>query len=266
MEKYMIVFVYLALATTVVWVLTYIMGQAIIQGSNVFSKYWYRHQFEFCKQVLLSNFHFYTLLNPAEQQRFAERTRFFIINKKFISSDGFEITDEARVLLAATLAQLTFGFDSYDIPGFKIFHLYPDAFYSRMLNAEVKGLTVGKTKVMLSWPHFLDGINVTNDKLNVGLHELAHSLWLNRIEAIQSLNEFKHYQVLALGELIRLRKSSDIEFLREYAAANLEEFWACSVECFFEAPVEFKNQLPELYTKMVEMLRQDTAQLATRSR
>ena len=50
------------------------------------------------------------------------------------------------------------------------------------------------------------------------------------------------------------------QFLRDYAKSNIHEFWAVCVEHFFEAPVQFKEQLPELYIAMCNVLNQDMAQ------
>ena len=41
-------------------------------------------------------------------------------------------------------------------------------------------------------------------------------------------------------------------------SANLEEFFAVSVESFFERPVAFKKNMPELYACMCNLLNQDT--------
>jgi hypothetical protein len=49
--------------------------------------------------------------------------------------------------------------------------------------------------------------------------------------------------------------------LGEYAAVNYHEFWAVSVETFFENPVRLKHELPELYQAMVVLLRQDPLQM-----
>jgi Mlc titration factor MtfA (ptsG expression regulator) len=49
--------------------------------------------------------------------------------------------------------------------------------------------------------------------------------------------------------------------LGEYAAVNYHEFWAVSVETFFENPVCMKQDLPDLYQAMVNLLRQDPLQM-----
>ena len=45
--------------------------------------------------------------------------------------------------------------------------------------------------------------------------------------------------------------------LGDYAGTNYHEFWAVSVEMFFENPVEYKHHLPELYEAMACVLNQD---------
>jgi MtfA peptidase len=49
--------------------------------------------------------------------------------------------------------------------------------------------------------------------------------------------------------------------LGEYAAVNYHEFWAVSVETFFENPVCLIQDLPELYQAMVSLLRQDPLEM-----
>jgi Mlc titration factor MtfA (ptsG expression regulator) len=49
--------------------------------------------------------------------------------------------------------------------------------------------------------------------------------------------------------------------LGEYAAVNYHEFWAVSVETFFENPVCMRLDLPDLYQAMVDLLRQDPLQM-----
>lgn len=46
-------------------------------------------------------------------------------------------------------------------------------------------------------------------------------------------------------------------FFRTYAFHNKMEFFAVAVEHFFETPACFKNDIPELYKIMCQMLNQD---------
>ena len=49
--------------------------------------------------------------------------------------------------------------------------------------------------------------------------------------------------------------------MREYAASNIDEFWAVCVEHFYEAPEEFCRNLPELYQAMCSILGIDPMKL-----
>ena len=51
--------------------------------------------------------------------------------------------------------------------------------------------------------------------------------------------------------------------LGEYAGTNYHEFWAVAVEVFFENPVRFKHELPDLYKAMATVLNQDPLQYVT---
>ena len=44
--------------------------------------------------------------------------------------------------------------------------------------------------------------------------------------------------------------------LRQYAGTNPAEFFACSVEAFFEKPIEMKKKAPELYNQLAEFFNQ----------
>ena len=57
-----------------------------------------------------------------------------------------------------------------------------------------------------------------------------------------------------------MKKNAGPPFLRSYAKSNIHEFWAVCVEHFFEAPLQFRDQLPALYSAMCNILNQDMAQ------
>ena len=45
--------------------------------------------------------------------------------------------------------------------------------------------------------------------------------------------------------------------LGDYAGTNYHEFWAVSVEVFFENPIRFRHELPHLFNAISRLLRQD---------
>jgi hypothetical protein len=55
----------------------------------------------------------------------------------------------------------------------------------------------------------------------------------------------------------QIRNNDEILYFRPYAKTSMAEFWAVCVECFFEDPINFKGEFPELYNATVEVLKQD---------
>jgi MtfA peptidase len=106
---------------------------------------------------------------------------------------------------------------------------------------------------------------VSDDGFNVGLHEMAHALQMEDLipnEEYSFLNEeaLNHWHELAEIEMVRVRNGQN-KFLRSYAATNQEEFFAVSVEQFFEQPGAFRNQLPQVYDALADLLQQDPLEL-----
>lgn len=52
-------------------------------------------------------------------------------------------------------------------------------------------------------------------------------------------------------------KQKENTFLRPYAGTNREEFFAVCVEQFFEQPEESKENCPERYFTLANLLKQD---------
>jgi len=53
-------------------------------------------------------------------------------------------------------------------------------------------------------------------------------------------------------------ESEENSIIREYASLNFEEFFAVCIENFFERPLEFKAEFPQLFDEIKELLNQDT--------
>ncbi|MBS1685925.1 MAG: zinc-dependent peptidase [Bacteroidetes bacterium] len=216
--------------------------------------------------LISSRMSFFLLLDYEERSRFLDRTYQIMNALQFVSrEEGFEVTDEMRMLVSASMCQLTFGWTELLPPNLKQIDLFSESFYSQAARAEVKGLTLpGRT--MLSWRYFQEGYQIDNDKINLGLHELAHTIWDEMYNYDSVKEELDRWQRVATPEFIRMRRNADSGFFRDYAGTNMEELWACSIECFFEAPEEFYAQLPDFYKSLSEILNQDTLARALRKK
>ena len=122
-------------------------------------------------------------------------------------------------------------------------------------------LHVDHSGIYLSWDNFLKGIHGQTPNCNVGLHEMGHALtYVNFITQTEEdkhfKREFKNFSKVA-RPIFEAMQFGYKNVLGEYAATNFQEFWAVSVEVFFENPIRLRHELPELFTVMKQLLRQD---------
>jgi Mlc titration factor MtfA (ptsG expression regulator) len=210
------------------------------------------------EKILLSKFPYFKGLSTLQRKRFLIRLNSFKRDTQIVGAEGLELTEEMRTLISASAIQLTFGLESYWLGFSKVIIVHPDIFHNSMLDQYHKGETNMKGRIRLSWKHFLEGYQDGSDKLNLGLHELAHALDLSRVFDDSDYHfkaYFEKWQLIAKEEYTSMQEYTS--FLRDYASTNFREFFAVCVEHFFEAPKDFKEHLPEIYKHMTMLLRQD---------
>jgi Mlc titration factor MtfA (ptsG expression regulator) len=216
------------------------------------------------KQVVYDNIlqqyiPYYKNLSTALRERFLKRTLTFQSAKKF---EFIEMQEEEHMslLISATAVQLTFGLENYTLDYFKTIYVMKSTYRYGLYNVPFEG-HVNTDGIYLSWNNFLKAYADYNDGDNVGLHEMAHALTYTNFTAnIGSDEAFKERfrKFSKTGRTIFAKvQGGDTSFLGNYAATSYEEFWAVCVEHFFERPLSFKIQMPELYAAMCQLLNQD---------
>lgn len=207
------------------------------------------------REVLNKDFPFIEKWSQSERDKLIWRTCNIRRKKEFHGHEGFEVHVIHEVIISATLARLTMGLGkNYTLPKFPLIEIYPREFYSKLLDKHVKGLTFGHGRLFLSWAHFEEGHRDATDKVHVGLHEFAHALMLQ-------FNQFKGLRIWSewLSEahpVMRTISLSGNHFFRSYGATNINEFWAVSIETFFERTEEFKSKYPQLFFCTCRILNQ----------
>lgn len=169
-------------------------------------------------------------------------------------------TLEKRIIVLSALVQLTFGLNKFDVSSFDFVVLYPRSFYSKYLNARVKGLTNRKGTVALSWLDTVKGIHDPQDNPNLALHEWSHALLIDYVDDHTNWLYTQFNSHIERSESYfetAIEQREDHEYLRSYAFTNEHEFFAVCVEHFFETPATFAEALPELYDIMCSLLNQN---------
>ncbi|MEO8515427.1 MAG: zinc-dependent peptidase [Flavobacterium sp.] len=234
--------------------------------SSVFNKPFYIHFYPFPKkltssqsQVLSDQFYFYKKLSPKKKQYFEHRVASFIDKYSFYGKDKLVVSEEMKVLIAATSAMLTFGMRTYLYTVFDKVILYPDIYFSQTTKLYHKGEFNPSVKALVfSWKHFQEGYELANDNLNLGLHEFSHILQYQSLKSIDaSAIIYRNNYEKLLREVKHPSNSQRLinsDYIRNYAFTNEFEFMAVILEHFFETPNEFKHLFPELYQNVKTMI------------
>lgn len=212
------------------------------------------------QKLILKDFLFYERLSKKEKGYFEHRVACFIEDKTFIGRDELRIDDHVKVLISATAIMLTFGFRDFYIGLIDKIFVYPKPFYSKTNGDYHKGEFNPKLKsLVLSWEDFIQGYNIGDDNLNLGIHEFAHAIHLNSLKQrdVSSTifkDSFKELTEILSNSKPMRDKLIASKYFREYAYTNQFEFLAVLIEYFFETPIEFRNQFPKIYSKVKQML------------
>ena len=102
-------------------------------------------------------------------------------------------------------------------------------------------------------------MDIENDNLNLGIHELTHAIHINSIKErdISSTifsDSFKELTQLLIDKPELREKLVESDYFRKYAFTNQFEFLAVIMETFIETPKEFQSHFPEVYSKTKQML------------
>ncbi len=214
--------------------------------------------------VLNKYFPYYIKISETGKEKFLHRLKRFISEKIFVIHDesGFK---EMPILISASAVQLSFGLDKYLLPYFSHIHIFPEEFIGyhptlRVLEGNVSGHSVN-----LSWKHFLNGYQFPTNGQNVGLHEFAHAFYYQYFETGENVERdfvarFPLFDACGNNAFEQEQKPGN-NLYSDYALKNFQEFWAESVEVFFEKPIILKTSYPDLFEAMTEILKQDPASL-----
>jgi MtfA peptidase len=203
----------------------------------------------------------------------------FLHEKAFEGLQGVTIDDEIRLLIAAQACILLLHRDSDYYPDLRSILVYPRKYYAKINRRQPDGTVVEgyesrlgeswhRGELVLSWEDVQLDAADPDDGFNVVFHEFAHQLdsesgffdgtpKLPRFTMYAEWGEIFSRDYLQHVEAVQHRRGT---FLDPYGATNPAEFFAVSVEDFFEKPVALLDHHPELYMLLAEFFQQDPAE------
>jgi hypothetical protein len=224
------------------------------------------------------------LLTPAEQTRLREIVAILIDEKFWEGCNGLEMSDRVQVVMAAQMGVLLLHLDATDyFHNVRTILVYPAAYVQTQEHVGSDGLVhsgsanLGEAwyngPVVLSWNDALQAAHAPGRGLNVVFHELAHAVDMmsgttNGTPLLRSREDYGpwHDTMSAAFQALRSRYEAGArDVIRPYGLTNVAEFFAVTTECFFDAPIPFKQAHPDIYQHYARFWGQDPADRPWRS-
>lgn len=214
---------------------------------------------EIIHQQLENKFKYYTNLPKPDKDKFISNLIYFMNDLEFVPSPNIKITKEMSVLISASFVQLTFGLEKKLLNYFTVIFIFPEAYFHKVTHKYHIGDVDLRGAISLSWQDFQRGYEISDDAINVGLHEMAHALYFEiiqeRYENPELYNAIMKIYNSAKDEISNTWKQGT--FMRKYAYTNPPEYFATAIEYFFEKPELFAIEEPGLFHELTDLLKQN---------
>ena len=227
--------------------------------------------------IIQRNVRFFRRLSASEQGELLGHVQVFLAEKRFEGCAGIEVTDEIAVTIAAQACLLLLHRRSDYFPHLTTILVYPSSYMveeQRHVEGPIweegRSARLGETgrklgTVVLAWDAAESGAADPADGKNVVLHEFAHQLdYENGAEdgapTLATRDQQLSWQKVMRIEFASLRAADETgipTLLDTYGATNPAEFFAVSVEAFFERPRALRARHPRLYDELQRYFRQD---------
>ncbi len=216
---------------------------------------WRRHLLDWCDH--------YARLPEGLRVRFEDDLRIVLAEKR-ITGIRIEVSDELRLLVAASAVTLSLGWPDAEWDQLTEVLLYPDDFDRdyQFGSDELAGQAHPWGTVILSVPTLCASFQDPDDGYHVGFHEFAHLLDLEhaRFDGIPAgFSEAQASCWVQIREHEMQRMLHGDSVLDDYGAHDPVEFFAVSVEAFFETALALRRACPDLYELLATYFRQDPA-------
>jgi len=220
----------------------------------------------------------YDALSSRDQKALKSLVQIFLFEKEWEGCQGVEITDEIKVTISAQACLLLLGLEHNYFYNVRNVLVFPQHYIPRHQSMDGSGVVhesdqavLGHASydgpVALSWISSREGGLNAHDGRNVVLHEFAHKLdfmdgFANGVPVLKKRANYKRWFEVMQREydvLVARSAKRKATLLDDYGATNSGEFFAVSVECFFEKPEAMRRRHSALYDLLTEYFGQDPA-------
>lgn len=205
---------------------------------------------------------FFRRLDRDVKAKLERGVQIFIAEKHFFGAGGFEITEEVKVVVAASAVRLVVHKDISPYDRLTEIIVYPSAY--RHPDSDEGTAILGEAHqwgtVVLAWDAVVHGLNNPCDGHDTAIHEFAHVLdrdggGFDGTPELRATGDYAPWGQVMSRHFLNLRDDEDSaegEVMRDYGATNEAEFFAVATETFFEKPWQMRETLPDLFDQLVE--------------
>ena len=228
------------------------------------------------------NLPFFRRLSGSDQAELQGHLQVFLAEKRFEGCAGLTITDEIRITIAGQACLLLLHRRTEYFPRLVTILVYPSTYLAKENHPlegpvwhEGEAARFGETErhlgtLVLAWDAAKWGASDPSDGKNVVLHEFAHQLDFENGVAdgapvLATRQQQLSWREVMHTEFASLRAADETgipTLLDTYGATNPAEFFAVSVEAFFERPCALKACHPNLYTEFQRYFQQDPVEFS----
>lgn len=203
---------------------------------------------------------YYRDLTPDLKLLFQRRLFNFRLQKSYEIPGHEVVPPDVQLLVCASAIQVTLGWEKYIYPKLGTLVFYQKMFISPKIPLHPHAVEYQQEHydcVILSMDAFVKGITQSKDFYQVGYHAFA--------KALQESDGLKDTDIPLNGCSSIAELSSRLSLVRGFIehyqhtlTGNTEiELFPMCVENFFQEPLKFREELPELYNFIKNYLRQD---------
>jgi len=220
--------------------------------------------------ILERRWHIWGLLSLDEQERMQRLVGLFLATVSWEGAQGFEVTEEMQILVAAQACLLLLGLGIDEYPATDSVILHPGTMRMRGEHHLGGGLRSDgvmaldgqahyRGPVLLSWMAVHTEMNAPERGRNVVLHEFAHQLDMidGSVDGTPPFDD-DDARVRWMKVCTEVFEAPPV-VLRDYAFTNPAEFFSVATETFFCWPIQMREAVPNLYEEFVRYYGQDPA-------
>jgi Mlc titration factor MtfA (ptsG expression regulator) len=196
-----------------------------------------------------------------------------LIEKRWEAANGFDLTDEIRVRIAAQAAVLVLGLPDDSYHRVRSIIVHPTTLVLRGEHSQVPGLvsdapvplaglTESRGTVVIVWDVVQNDARHSGRGHNVVFHEFAHQLdmldgTVDGTPPLTDQDQFDRWVEVCTRIYHQVASGQGGAALSTYAGVNAGEFFAVATEVFFDNPSGLRHDHQDLYDVLAEYYRQD---------